>query len=74
MANPTPTEVTAKPVVEVVKNCAGCNKPIKRHKRYYRNGKYYCTQKCYKTTSKAASADAAKEEKAPEKKEEKKEA
>lgn len=30
-------------------NCLGCNKPIKKIKRYYRNGKYYCTKKCWKT-------------------------
>lgn len=30
-------------------NCGGCNKPIKKIRRYYRNGKYYCTKKCHKT-------------------------
>jgi len=29
-------------------NCGGCAKPIKKIKRYYRNGKYYCTKKCFK--------------------------
>lgn len=55
---------------EAVKNCAGCNKPIKKAKRYYRNGKYYCNKKCWKTSQKTeakASGDA------PEKKEDKKE-
>jgi len=28
-------------------NCLGCNKPLKRIKRYYRNGKFYCTKKCW---------------------------
>ena len=37
---------------EVVKNCTGCNKPMKKAKKYYRNGKYYCNIKCYKTASK----------------------
>jgi len=30
-------------------NCASCNKPLKIVKRYYRNGKYFCTKNCYKT-------------------------
>lgn len=29
-------------------NCPACNKPIKKLKRYYRNGKFYCTKKCWK--------------------------
>ncbi len=41
---------------EPVKNCAGCNKPIKKAKRFYRNGKYYCNKKCSKTASKPAEA------------------
>ncbi|MFA5038767.1 MAG: hypothetical protein WC732_03715 [Candidatus Omnitrophota bacterium] len=28
-------------------NCGKCNKPLKKIKRYYRNGKYYCHKKCY---------------------------
>lgn len=35
-------------VAEPVKNCAGCKKQIKRSKRYYRNGAYYCNKNCYK--------------------------
>lgn len=38
------------------KNCAGCNKPIKRRKRYYRNGAYYCNRNCYKKKVAAAPA------------------
>lgn len=30
-------------------NCGGCNKPIKKVKRYYRDNKYFCAAKCYKT-------------------------
>ena len=37
---------------EVVKNCAGCNKPMKKAKRFYRNGKYYCNKKCFKSAGK----------------------
>lgn len=29
-------------------NCPVCGKAIKKLKRYYRNGKFYCTKKCYK--------------------------
>lgn len=36
------------PKAEVAKNCAGCNKPMKKIWKYYRNGKYYCNQKCFK--------------------------
>lgn len=28
-------------------NCNGCNKPIKKVRRYYRNGKYFCTKRCF---------------------------
>ncbi len=34
-------------IVEPVKNCSGCGKPMKRAKRYYRNGKYYCNKNCF---------------------------
>lgn len=36
----------AKPVVEKQTNCLACNKPIKKLKRYYRDGKFYCSKKC----------------------------
>jgi len=39
-------------------NCAVCNKSIKKKRYYYRNGKYYCTQRCFKTTVKKASPEA----------------
>ena len=29
-------------------NCTNCNKPTKRLKRYYRNGKYYCSKRCWR--------------------------
>ncbi|MFA5060471.1 MAG: hypothetical protein WC676_07590 [Candidatus Omnitrophota bacterium] len=45
-------------VVEAVKNCTGCNKPMKKVKRYYRNGKYYCNKRCFKN---ANTKDSAKE-------------
>jgi len=51
---PAPTATAG--TTEVVKNCTGCNKPIKKAKRFYRNGKYYCSKKCAKTTIKAAAS------------------
>lgn len=29
-------------------NCLACGKPIKKIKRYYRDGKFYCNKKCWK--------------------------
>ena len=51
MAEEAKTTQQAKPAVAVEKqtNCLSCNKPLKRLKRYYRNGKFYCTKKCWKT-------------------------
>ena len=40
-------------------NCAVCSKSIKKKRYYYRNGKYFCTQRCFKTTVKKASQEAA---------------
>jgi hypothetical protein len=37
-------------------NCAKCNKPLKRVKRYYRNGKYYCNKKCFASAMKKDAA------------------
>lgn len=34
---------------EKLGNCGGCGKPVKKIRRYYRNGKYFCTRRCYKT-------------------------
>ncbi|RKY31333.1 MAG: hypothetical protein DRP74_05180 [Candidatus Omnitrophota bacterium] len=36
-----------KPVVEKQTNCPACNKPIKKLKRYYRDGIFYCNKKCW---------------------------
>ncbi|MFA5145194.1 MAG: hypothetical protein WC723_04230 [Candidatus Omnitrophota bacterium] len=40
-------EAEAKPKVEKQTNCLACNKPIKKLKRYYRDGKFYCSKKCW---------------------------
>ncbi|MCM8780722.1 MAG: hypothetical protein NC908_02210 [Candidatus Omnitrophica bacterium] len=44
------------PEVEKQTNCLGCGKPLKKLKRYYRNGKYYCTKKCWCKTVKSKEA------------------
>jgi len=42
-------------VVEKQTNCLGCNKPLKKLRSYYRDGKFYCTKKCWlKATKKKA--------------------
>ena len=33
--------------IEEQTNCPACGKPIKKIKRYYRNGKFYCNKKCF---------------------------
>ena len=38
----------AKPQVEKQTNCLACNKLIKKLKRYYRDGKFYCSKKCWR--------------------------
>lgn len=35
-------------------NCLGCNKPLKKIRSYYRNGKFYCTKKCWQKALKKA--------------------
>ena len=41
-------EATQAPVVEEVKNCPACKKPLKKARRFYRNGAYYCNSNCFK--------------------------
>ena len=56
-------EATQAPVVEEVKNCPACKKPMKKARRFYRNGAYYCNNNCFKkaqATVKTAAAEAAK--------------
>lgn len=48
------------PTTDVTKNCFSCKKPMKRVKRYYRNGQYYCNKNCWKAGLKAAAATAEK--------------
>jgi hypothetical protein len=37
-------------------NCAVCNKSIRKKRWYYRNGNYYCSKRCWKTTVKKEEA------------------
>lgn len=37
----------ARAPVEKQTNCLNCNKQIKRVRRYYRDGKYYCNKRCW---------------------------
>jgi hypothetical protein len=57
-------ETKAAPAEEAVKNCPACKKPLKRSRRYYRNGSYYCSNTCFKKVqAKAAAAPAEAEAK-----------
>jgi len=47
------------PVVEEVKNCPACKKPLKKARRFYRNGAYYCNNNCFKKVQAEAKAKAA---------------
>ena len=61
-------DATQAPVVEEVKNCPACKKPLKKARRFYRNGAYYCNNNCFKKVQSDKAAKAA--EKAAEKTEE----
>jgi hypothetical protein len=50
-----------KPKEERQANCLSCGKPIKKLKRYYRNGKFYCNKKCWRKVAKPKEAKEAKE-------------
>jgi hypothetical protein len=54
-------EETKAAVQEVAKNCPACKKPLKKARRYYRNGAYYCNITCFKTVQAKAAAAAAPE-------------
>lgn len=48
MAEEIKAAAEQKPVVEKQTNCLACGKPIKKLKKYYRDGKFYCDKKCWK--------------------------
>lgn len=45
----TPAQVAPNPEAEKQANCLSCAKPIKKLKRYYRDGKFYCNKSCWRT-------------------------
>ena len=48
-AEQTTTQASpTKPKLEKQTNCLNCNKPIRKLKRYYRDGKFYCNKKCWR--------------------------
>jgi hypothetical protein len=53
-------EAAQAPVAEEVKNCPVCKKPLRKARRFYRNGAYYCNNNCFKKAQAAAKPDAAK--------------
>ena len=48
MAAEAVKEAEAKPRAEKQTNCPACNKLIKKLKKYYRDGKFYCSKKCWR--------------------------
>lgn len=44
---------TKPPAAEKQTNCLGCGKPIKKLKRYYRDGNFYCSKKCWRKSVKS---------------------
>lgn len=50
-------EAAAPQEVEVVKNCPACKKALKKAKRYYRNGHYYCNKNCWAKAQQAAQGE-----------------
>ena len=51
-------EETKAAVAEEVKNCPACKKPLKKARRFYRNGAYYCNNNCFKAAHKKATETA----------------
>ena len=43
-----------------ITNCAKCNKTLKKGNWYYKNGKYFCNKRCWKTAAQKATAEAKK--------------
>ena len=41
-------QVETKPKAEKQTNCLACNKLIKKLKHYYRDGKFYCSKRCWR--------------------------
>ena len=58
MAQEQAAEKEEAPKVEKQTNCLACNKPIKKLRRYYRDGKFYCTKRCWINIKEKAEAEA----------------
>ena len=43
------SKAEVKPKAEKQTNCLACNKLIKKLKLYYRDGKFYCSKRCWRT-------------------------
>ncbi|MFH0935992.1 MAG: hypothetical protein V1828_03975 [Candidatus Omnitrophota bacterium] len=59
-ATPEKPKVQEQPKPEEQTNCLICNKPIKKLTRYYRNGKFYCGRKCWRTAKEKAKKESQK--------------
>jgi len=44
----SPAQEAAPKQAEKQTNCLACNKPLKKIRIYYRDGKFYCTKRCWK--------------------------
>ena len=44
---------------EELKKCGACKKTVKKAKKYYRNGKYYCGPNCWRKAKVKLKAEAA---------------
>jgi len=55
------TKQEEKPVVEIQTNCLGCSKPLRKIRRYYRDGKFYCIKRCWRTHLEKSKAGAGQE-------------
>lgn len=53
-------EAAAAPQEEVKKNCPVCKKALKRAKKYYRNGEYYCNKNCWAKSQSSEGQEAEK--------------
>lgn len=49
----------AAPKEEVKKNCPACKKALKKSKKYYREGGYYCNKNCWAKAKAGASQESA---------------
>jgi hypothetical protein len=49
MADAPAAAAPAAPAAKAEKqtNCLACNKPLRKIRTYYRDGKYYCTKRCW---------------------------